>query len=146
MVNYKNGKIYKIVDNTNGNIYIGSTCEPRLCRRIWGHNGKYNQYKLGKYGYVKSFEIIKNNDYNIILVENYSCDTKDELLSRERYYIDKFECINKNIPLRKKNEWYIENKERLSKKYYYRNKFVSSWGGDKRTQNNLLCISSDVFQ
>ena len=34
MVNYQLGKIYKIVDNTNGNIYIGSTCEPTLARRL----------------------------------------------------------------------------------------------------------------
>ena len=34
VVNYQLGKIYKIVDNTNGNIYIGSTCETTLARRL----------------------------------------------------------------------------------------------------------------
>ena len=34
MPDYNKGKIYKIVDNTNNNIYIGSTCEPTLAHRL----------------------------------------------------------------------------------------------------------------
>ena len=37
MVNYQLGKIYKLVDNTNGNIYIGSTCKPYLSSRLVQH-------------------------------------------------------------------------------------------------------------
>lgn len=36
MVNYSFAKVYKIVDNTNGNIYVGSTCEPTLARKLAG--------------------------------------------------------------------------------------------------------------
>ena len=43
MVNYQNGKIYKIIDYTNDNIYIGSTCE-KLCRRIQKHKASYKCY------------------------------------------------------------------------------------------------------
>lgn len=115
MVNYKDGKIYKIVDNTNGNIYIGSTSEPRLCRRLQKHKSSYKCYLNPnvKQGYMRSFDIIKNNDYNIFLIENYPCDSKDELHSREQYYIDKLECINKA------NAYGIneENIKRLSKKH-----------------------------
>ena len=56
-------KIYKIIDNTNGNIYIGSTVQP-LSKRLVGHRSSYNQYIKGK-KYVKSCDIIKNNNYNI---------------------------------------------------------------------------------
>ena len=44
MPNYQNGKIYQIIDNTNNNIYIGSTCEPTLARRLSGHVRKYKSY------------------------------------------------------------------------------------------------------
>ena len=43
MNKYNNGKIYKIIDNTNDNIYIGSTTEPILSRRMAQHK---SQYKL----------------------------------------------------------------------------------------------------
>ena len=48
MVNYQDGKIYKIVDNTNNNVYIGSTCEPTLARRLAKHVGHYKFWKNGK--------------------------------------------------------------------------------------------------
>jgi len=69
MVNYQLGKIYKIVDNTNGNIYIGSTCEPTLARRLSQHCGEYRFYlnkEIKKN--ITSFQIIKNNNYDIILI------------------------------------------------------------------------------
>ena len=67
MVNYQLGKIYKIVDNTNGNIYIGSTCKPYLSSRLAGHKADYNNYLLGLRQHITSFEILKNGDYNIVL-------------------------------------------------------------------------------
>ena len=41
---YQKSKIYKIVDNTNNNIYIGSTCEPILSRRLAKHVSNYNEF------------------------------------------------------------------------------------------------------
>ena len=100
MVNYQLGKIYKIVDNTNGNIYIGSTCEPILSRRLAQHKATYNQYLKGNYPFVTSFDILKNDNYEIVLLELYPCNSKDELHSKERFYIENNECINKYIPTR----------------------------------------------
>ena len=48
MPNYQLGKIYKIVDNTNNNIYVGSTCEPTLARRLSSHVRDYHVWKNGK--------------------------------------------------------------------------------------------------
>jgi hypothetical protein len=45
MPNYQLGKIYKIVDNTNNNIYVGSTCEPTLARRLSGHTRNFKNWK-----------------------------------------------------------------------------------------------------
>ena len=41
MVNYQQGKIYKIVDKTNNNIYIGSTAEKYLSKRLQKHIAHY---------------------------------------------------------------------------------------------------------
>ena len=97
MPNYKNGKIYKIVDNTNGNIYIGSTCE-KLIRRLQKHKASYKCYLNPniKQGKMMSFDILQNNDYNIILIEEYPCNNKLELLERENHFITNMKCINYN--------------------------------------------------
>jgi hypothetical protein len=86
MVNYSNGKIYKIVCNITGDIYIGSTCEPILARRLAGHVGNYKSYLNGKYHYVTSYKIIEQGNYDIVLIELFPCDTKDQLHARESYY------------------------------------------------------------
>jgi hypothetical protein len=95
MVNYQDGKIYKIVDNTNDTIYVGSTCEPFLSRRLAGHVGKYKSYLNGKGNFVTSFLIIENNNYDIVLIENFPCTNKDELYARESYHCQSLVCVNK---------------------------------------------------
>jgi hypothetical protein len=90
-------KIYKIVDNTNNNVYIGSTCKT-LKYRLSKHKCNYKIFLKGLYGNTKSFDIIKNDDYKIELLEDCNIKTKQELLSRERYFIQNNNCVNKNIP------------------------------------------------
>jgi hypothetical protein len=120
MVNYKLGKIYKIHCNETGKDYYGSTCEPILSRRLTNHVAKYKQYLKGKTEFVTSYEIIKNDNYHIALVEKYPCESKDELLSREKYYIENYECVNKLHPMRSKQEYMAlytkNNKETILKK------------------------------
>ena len=95
MVNYEEGKIYKIVCNKTGLIYIGSTTKHYLSDRLNEHSSRYKHYKDGKEKTKStSYKIIDNGDYDIILIENYPCNSKDELRARERFYIDQFECIN----------------------------------------------------
>lgn len=95
MVNYQLGKIYKIVDLNTDECYIGSTCEPTLTRRLAKHVGNYSSYLNGTSKYMTSFEIIKNGDYDIILLEKYPCTSKDELHAREGYYQEIMDCVNK---------------------------------------------------
>lgn len=124
MPNYQNSKIYKIIDLTNNNIYIGSTTK-KLSRRLGSHTSNYKLYLNGKYKYITSFEIIKNGDYKIELIEAYPCDRKDQLITREGYYIKNRECVNKNIAGRTKieylREYYIKNKH-AKKQYREKNK------------------------
>jgi hypothetical protein len=113
-----NSKIYKIIDNTNGNIYIGSTCLT-LEQRLKAHREKY--YEKRKYGKGNSsYDIIKNNDYKIELLENFPCKTKQELLKKEREYIENTKCINILRPiityqemLDKTKQWKTNNKDKV---------------------------------
>jgi hypothetical protein len=133
---YQNAKIYKITDNTNATIYIGSTCK-KLCQRIAQHRAHYKAYLNNNYNYVTSFEILKNCDYDIILLEQcQGIENIEQLRARERYYIDTLNCVNKNIPGQTRIEYYEKNKDKISeyqqeyresnkdkiKEYYEKNK------------------------
>jgi len=90
---YKNGKIYKIVDDTNGNVYYGST-QKTLNRRLSDH--KYDYKRREKENHTrKSSIIIHNGSYHIELVEDFPCEYRKELEERESYYINNFPCVNK---------------------------------------------------
>ena len=93
MVNYTNGKIYKIVCLTTNQIYIGSTTKP-LSARLATHRADYKLYKQEKYHYVTSFKILEGNNYRIELLEEYKCDNKEQLHAKEGKYIQLFECVN----------------------------------------------------
>jgi hypothetical protein len=125
MVNYQNGKIYKIICNITGLIYIGSTAEIYLSNRLAKHRKDYRRFLNGKHNYITSFKILENNNYDIILLETYPCNNKYELKARERIYIESLNCVNKCIPNRTSKEYYNDNKKIILKKnkeYYYKNK------------------------
>jgi hypothetical protein len=118
----KVGKIYKLIDNTNGNIYIGSTTQ-KLNQRLNEHKSDYRTYLNGKRHYTTSFNIIKNNDYKIELIQFVIFKNKKELHQRERYYIENNICVNKCIPTRTKKEYhngerYKEYRKKYDKEYY----------------------------
>jgi len=130
MVNYNLGKIYKIVDNTNNNVYIGSTCEPILARRLAKHIGNFKSYKKGKFHFISSFKIFENGNYNIVLIEDFPCENKNQLYARERYWTENINCININrnqgimyeLGLQEYNkeynkEYYQDNKAKLTEKF-----------------------------
>ena len=86
MVNYQLGKNYKIVDLDSNKCYIGSTCEPTLARRLAKHVSDYKQYLKEKGGNISSYIILELDDYDIVLLENYPCNSKDELHVRDHNY------------------------------------------------------------
>jgi hypothetical protein len=121
MPDYSKAKIYRIVSNVCDLVYYGSSCET-LSKRLAQHRRSYNSYLKGKGNYTASFEIIEKGNYEIILVENCPCNSKEELKSRERFYIENNNCVNKYIPGRtleetreKVKEYYQENREKILK-------------------------------
>lgn len=100
MVNYQNGKIYKIVCNKTGKCYIGSTAKLTLAQRLVGHKEGFKKWSADQKHYTSSYEILKEGDYYILLIEDFSCDSKDQLRAREQYHIDHNDCINMRKSLR----------------------------------------------
>ena len=141
----KKFKIYCIED-INGNKYIGSTGQPlntRLLGHKWNNNCSSNKLNL----------------YNSFIYTIEECDEHDRK-EREKYWINNTECVNIrklnydhnactkqwNIDNRDKvreykKQWYIDNTDKKKQLRNYKN----SWGGDKRSNNNLLLIDIDIF-
>ncbi len=127
MTKYNNSKIYKIepiIEHAQHEIYIGSTTKERLCQRMAYHRGDYKAYKKGNRGKIMAFDLFDKygiENCQIILIEEYKCNNKDELTSREANFIRNTECINKVIPDRDKKEY---NAQETRKAYYkqYREK------------------------
>lgn len=115
-MDYKNSKIYRIVCNETGETYIGSTTQP-LTKRLSKHKENFKYFLQGKYSAnLASFPIIERGNYDIVLIEEFPCENKSQLHARERYYIETCICVNKNIPSRTKQEYYIDNKDVILEK------------------------------
>ena len=87
----KTGFIYKIIDNTNGNEYYGSTAQS-VNQRMTGHR---STLKASSKRRCASYEILKNGDWRYETVEKFTYNDKFELRNREQYYIENNECVNK---------------------------------------------------
>ena len=113
MPDYSKSVIYKLYDNTNGDAYYGSTCN-KLRFRIKDHKTKALSKTATKI--CKSKSIILNDDYTYSVVEEFPCETKLELHTRERWWIENNKCVNKVIPTRTYKEYSKDNKEYLTKR------------------------------
>jgi hypothetical protein len=128
MVNYENGKVYKIVNNVDNKCYVGSTTKQYLSQRLDKHRSGYKRWKNGKTHKTSSFVLFDKyglENCDIILLESVKAKTKDELHARERYYIEQLDCVNIVVPKRTQKEYREQNKEQISlqrKQYYEENK------------------------
>jgi hypothetical protein len=119
---YQNGKIYKICDINETEIYIGSTTQP-LYKRLSKHKGNYKEWMNKTHNFITSFKLFEKfglENCQIILIENYPCKSKEELNAREAYHIRLNNCVNKIIPGRTHSQWQQDNKQYVSeynKKY-----------------------------
>jgi hypothetical protein len=123
MPNYANSKLYRIVSEEDIPDYIGCTTQA-LSDRLTQHVSKYKKFGMGVGGY-SSKHLIATGRYHIVWIEDYPCERKEQLRSRERYYIEGRVCINKNVPGRTRKEsnsaYYQGNSTNLlaKKKAYY---------------------------
>ena len=89
---YANGRIYKIepiCEHDENEVYYGSTCQ-LLCKRMNKHRSDYKYWLNKKRDKTSSYELFEKygvENCKIYLVELYPCETKEELLAREGYYI-----------------------------------------------------------
>ena len=116
-IDYSKSFIYKLCckNPTIEEIYIGSTTNKKTrkgthksdCKNI--NKKSYNNYK---------YQFIRDNggfeNWDMIMIEEYSCNSKNELEKRERYWCDELKPILNSIRPQVTIE---ENKIRVKKNY-----------------------------
>ena len=103
-VDYKNGKIYKLVSN-----------KTMLCRQYSSHRSTYKRYLKGNSYYISH----QQNQ----LIENYPCNNENELKRREDYWIKELDCVNKMVAGRTKEKYRKDNNKfikKFKKEYYHK--------------------------
>ena len=117
MPDYSKGKIYKILNNIDDEIYVGSTIET-LGQRMAKH--RRNMKTTPHYKLYKHMHELGVESFYIELVENCPCNDVYELRAREGHYIRQIGTLNKRIEGRTHKEWCADNCEYLlaqQKKY-----------------------------
>ena len=103
-------KIYKLVNNVDDKIYVGSTCN--LLRVRIAKNKSSSKLEPDR-SIDKHVNQVGWGNVEIILIQKYECKSKEDLNKRERYWIDELKPdLNIQIPTRTPKEWYEENKEK----------------------------------
>lgn len=118
--------IYQLQNNKTKKSYIGSTSIP-VRHRVASHISSFKKWiNEGIGNYYTSYEVIADNDYSTILLEEIPMELKDTRYQRERYYIETIpDCVNHYIPSRTLKEYYRDNQSEILnqvKEYYYQNR------------------------
>ncbi len=134
MVDFRQGKIYKLTCADPDYVYYGSTVL-NLNHRLAIHAVHYNNIVRGVAGIgrITSMILYEKGGVEIVLVENFPCNSAMELAQREGWYIANNPCVNKrkagvNVAAnyaeyfknyRAENRQKINNNQRI---YYQNNK------------------------
>ena len=138
----KSCKIYKITCLETGLNYIGSTTKDDINFRVSQHINTYSSYLNNKSSYCTSFEVIRHGNITVDLLEEFTCDNKEDMQIRERYHIQNNQCVNKNIPNRTIKQYYMDKIEKYKNHYqkikendYYKKRYKCFCGGSFSINN-----------
>jgi group I intron endonuclease len=95
-VDYSQGKIYKITNDYNNDVYVGSTCDT-LCKRFSGHKRSMTGEKTKNSLIYKLMNEIGFERFRIELIENCPCEDVYQLRQREGVFIRLYGTLNKRI-------------------------------------------------
>jgi len=111
MPNYQKGKIYKIVCNETNQVFIGCTIQNSVAHGVAHEVRQYQRFYMGQRQSKRfSYPIIERGDYTGTLLCNFPCNSRDELVSCENEWIQKYkndgdcECVNRGEETKKEKQ------------------------------------------
>jgi hypothetical protein len=120
MSDYSQGKVYLLyIPGLEQYGYIGSTVQT-LDQRLNKH--KYQKISKAPYQFSSCVLFEEGNEVFIKLLEEYPCETKQQLLEREKFWLSQYpEAVNKNPPILNEEERKARHKE-IHLRAYNKNK------------------------
>jgi adenylate kinase family enzyme len=111
---YTKGKIYKITNDFNDEVYIGSTCDT-IVKRFSMHKKSCLTEEKKYRPLYKLMNDIGFNRFRIELICEYPCEDKYQLRQKEGEYIRTLGTLNCNIAGRSNKQYTEDNKEKIDK-------------------------------
>jgi hypothetical protein len=112
---YSKGKIYKVFNTINDEIYVGSTVQS-LSDRLIKHKDDVRANKEYQTTICKLMTELGQDNFFIELIEDYPCTSRQELNAREGFWIKQIGTVNKCIMGRTKAEHFQDNKDKTKEK------------------------------
>jgi hypothetical protein len=152
MKDYSKGVVYKIVskDDNISDMYIGSTCS--FTSRKYAHK-KATTNRVGKTYRRKVYQFIRDNggfdNFQIIIIESYPCNTRLELVARERHWYNILKpSLNVYMPNRTHKEYmsqpHVKARNKIIMKKYYEDNLESQ--KKKMRDYSLRVLTCDICQ
>jgi group I intron endonuclease len=137
-VDYSKGKIYKITNDYNDDIYVGSSCDT-LVKRFSTHKLALNNEVKKNRPLYKLMNEIGFDRFRIQLIIDYPCEDKYQLRQKEGKYIRDLGTLNKVIAGRTDREYheeyYKQNKDKIKEQKERKKPELNQYDKDYYQQN-----------
>ena len=138
----KKSVIYKISNNINNKLYIGSTSDNLYFRygchicNAFSNKKKYDNYKL--YNFMKEVNNIEH--FKIEIIEDFYYNDIIDLKIRESYFIIKYDTIKNGYNIRLPYNQQTYKYKDFKKRYYENNKeYFKNYHKMKNQEFNNSC-------
>ncbi len=146
----KTGRIYKIHNDDETIIYVGSTMQ-KIKDRWWGHKTSYRRWVGGNkkcsisiFPYFEEHGIEK---FKIILIKEYQVIDKKHLRAYEQLWMGKLKCVNKQTsfsiePVARKVRLEYEKKYNFEHKEKHNQQMRDHYKNNKEQYRIRACLAN----
>ena len=138
-------KIYKLTCNCCNKLYIGSTKQENVLKRLYGHR---SDFKIKTSELYKHFQDTGKESFNIEVLNDYEVKDFEEQRIIEQKYIEEYDTINNGFNTKNSymSEELFKSRKRESDKKYNRNNrdkiniMVKIYRDKLKEENKYECI------
>jgi group I intron endonuclease len=113
---YTKARVYKLTNDQTDDEYVGSTCNP-LYKRLGQHKADSTKERCKNRPLYQLMNKIGKQNFQMVLLEEYPCENREQLRARESYYIKLLKPTLNKIDAVTNNE----KRAQYAKDYYKEN-------------------------
>jgi hypothetical protein len=109
MANYQKGKIYKIINDVNDQVYIGSTTQALSCHMSTHCSNARN--RCGNSYFYSKMRQIGVEHFKIVLVKDFPCNSTAELEAEEYKCSQELNTVHNGYNSKNGHDWHTNDKK-----------------------------------